>query len=151
MARFFKSKNDFFHRSEDAGRYEGSYTWFEAIIVRDFNHVLTSSSSLGPGSSHYHANLETERIHQALDGKYPHPNVVTVKTPDDEKSDAWNIQRNERANGEFQLHTVVWTEEEEAVDESILMNETGRGLGRGFVRSLMKEDRIAVMARAQVS
>ena len=142
--------------SEDSGRYEGSYTWFEAIIVRDFNHVLTSSSSLGPGSSHNLANLETERIHQALNEKYPNPNVVTVKTPDDENSDTWNIQRNERANGEFQLHTVVWTEEEEekeeeAVDESILMNETGRGLGRGFVRSLMKEDRIAVMARAQVS
>ena len=78
--------------------------------------------------------------------------VVTVKTPDDKNSDTWQIQRNERSMGEFQLHTVVWTEEEEeAVDESVLMNETGRGLGRGFVRSLMKDDRIAVMARAQVS
>lgn len=78
--------------------------------------------------------------------------VVTVKTPDDENSDTWMIQRNERASGEFQLHTVVWTdEEEEAVDESITLNETGRGLGRGFVRSLEKDDRIAVMARAQVS
>ena len=103
-----------------------------------------------PGPSH--ANLETYRIHQALDRRYPNPEVVTVKTPDDENSDVWNIQRNERANKEFQLHTVVWTEEEEEVDdESILMNETGRGLGRGFLRSLMKEDRIAVIARAQVS
>ena len=102
-----------------------------------------------PGPSH--ANLETVRIHQALDRRYPSPEVVTVKTPDDENSDTWSIQRNERANGDFQLHTVVWTEDEEAVNESILMNETGRGLGRGFVRSLMKEDRIAVMARAQVS
>jgi hypothetical protein len=97
------------------------------------------------------ANLETVQIHQALDRKYPHPEVVTVKPPDDENSDTWNIQRNERADEEFQLHTVVWTEEEEAVDESALMNETGRGLGRGFVKSLMKEDRIAVIARAQVS
>ena len=77
--------------------------------------------------------------------------VITVETPDDDDSDAWNIQRNERAEKQFQLHTVVWTEEEETEDESILMNETGRGLGRGFVRSLMKEDRIAVIARAQVS
>ena len=82
---------------------------------------------------------------------YPNPEVVTVKVPDDENTDTWNIQRNARANGEFQLHTIVWTEEEEAHDdESILINETGRGLGRGFVRALMKEDRIAVMARAQV-
>jgi hypothetical protein len=103
---------------------------------------------LDPGPSC--SNLETERIYQALNEIYPHPNLVTVKNPDDENSYTWNIQRNERANGEFQLHTVVWTEEEEAVDKSIL-NETGGGLGRGFVRSLMKEDRIAIMARAQVS
>ena len=134
------------HRSE---RYAGSYSWFEAVIIRDFTQDLTLE--LGPS---YAANFETFRLHQALDRKYPHPEVVTVKTPDDENCDTWNIQRNERANEEFQLHTVVWTEddsEEAAFDESILANETGKGLGRGFVRSLMKEDRIAVMARAQVS
>jgi hypothetical protein len=100
-------------------------------------------------------NLETNRIHQALDTRYPNPEVITVKTPDDENSDTWDIQRNERANQEFQWHTVVWTEEEEEEEaddnESILNNnDNGRGLGRGFVKSLMKEDRIAVMARAQV-
>ena len=106
--------------------------------------------TLEPGPSY--ANLETIRIHRALNGRYPNPEVVTAKTPDDENSDTWIIQSNERANEEFQLHTVVWTdEEEEADDESNLMNETGGGLGRGFVRSLMKEDRIAIMARAQVS
>ena len=118
------------------------------MIVRDFiPEVLT----LEPGPRY--ANLETLRIHQALDRRYPNPEVVTVKIPGDEDSDAWIIQQNERANEEFQLHTVVWTEEEEETeDESTLtMNETGSGLGRGFVRSLMKEDRIAVMARAQVS
>ena len=148
-ADFFKKS---FHRS---GRYEGSYTWFEAVIVRNFVPQVLSWDS-DPASN---ADLETIRIHQALDKEYPHPQVITVKVPDDENSvDTWNIQRNERANKEFQLHTVVWTEEEEeeeeeAVDESVLVlrPETGRGLGRGFVRSLMKEDRIAVMARAQVS
>jgi hypothetical protein len=126
-----------------------SYTWFEAIIVRDF---LQHALALGPSD-------EMELIHQALNHRGPEGNnkftdceVVTVKTPDDEKCDTWKIQRNERANGAFQLHTVVWTDEEEAIiDESILMYETGRGLGRGFVRSLMKDDRIAIMARAEVS
>jgi hypothetical protein len=98
-----------------------------------------------------HDDFETAIIRQALNRRYPNPDVVTAKTLDDENSDAWIIQRNERANEEFQMHTVVWTEEEEEADESILMNDTGRGLGRGFVRSLMKEDRIAIMARAQVS
>ena len=108
-----------------------------------------------------HAKLEIEWIRQALnyravDMKYPHCEVVTVKTPNDQYSDTWNIQRNKRAatitpKRNFELHAVVWTEEEEAADESILMDETGRGSGRGFVKSLMKDDRIAVMARAQVS
>jgi hypothetical protein len=128
-------------------RYKGSYTWFEAIIVRDF---IQHTPTMGPSD-------ETEMICQALDHRglegdnnYNNCEVVTVKTPDDEKCDTWKIQRNERASGEYQLHTVIWTEEEEEViDESILMNETGRGLGRGFVRSLKKDDRIAIMARAE--
>jgi hypothetical protein len=126
-----------------------------------YKHLPTRT---GPNST----EIETEWIRQALyfrasDKKYPHCEVVTVKTPNDQNSDTWNIQRNKRANKRdkqlpganedsgFQLRTVVWTKKKEAVDESVLMNETGRGLGRGFVRSLMKEDRIAVMARAQVS
>ena len=108
-----------------------------------------------------YARLENEWLRQALNFragymKYPHCEVVTVKTPNDQNSDAWNIQRNKRAatitpKRNFELRTVVWTVEEEAADESILLDQTGRGLGRGFVSSLMKDDRIAVMARAQVS
>ena len=105
--------------------------------------------------------IELEWIRQALNlragyKKYPYCEVVTVKTPNDQNSDTWNIQRNKRATTitpkrVFELHTVVWTAKEEVADESILMNETGRGSGRGFVSSLMKDDRIAVMARARVS
>ena len=111
-----------------------------------------------------YAKIESEWIRQALNfraghKKYPHWEVVTVKTPNDKNSDTWNILRNKRATPVtlktiFELRTaVVWTAEEEAADESILMDETGRGSGRGFVMSLMpvKDDRIAVMARAQVS
>lgn len=108
-----------------------------------------------------YAQVEIEWIRQALnfragDKKYPHCEVVTVNNPNDQNSDTWKIQRNKRAatitpKRIFQLHTVVWAEKEEAADESILMDKTGKGLGRGFVRSLMKDDRIAVMAKAQVS
>jgi hypothetical protein len=67
-------------------------------------------------------------------------------------SNMWTIQRNKPRTRELQLHTVTWIEElEDEVDESILMKETGRGLGRGFVRSLKMNDRIAVMAGAKVS
>lgn len=86
--------------------------------------------------------------------KYPHCEVVTVKNPYNQNSDTWNIQRNKRAatitpKRVLELRTVVWTVDEEVADES--MDETGRGSGRGFLSSLMKDDRIAVMARAQVS
>jgi hypothetical protein len=119
------------------------------VIVRDFihKHAAVESSNAAP---------EVDWIYQALqnredDTKDPNYELVTVKLPNDENADIWTIQRNKRAFGGFELHTVVWTEEEEAVDESIWINETGRGFGGGFVSSLKMNDRIAVMARAQVS
>jgi len=134
------------------GAYEGSYTWFEAVIVRE---IMYKQRTTGPS----YAQVEIEWIRQALNfradyKKYPHCEVVTVKTPNDQNSDTWNIQRNKRAatitpKRTFELHTVVWTAGEEAADESILMDKTGRGSGRGFVSSLMNDDRIAVMARAK--
>jgi hypothetical protein len=114
-----------------------------------------------PPTGPSYAQVEVEWIRQALNfranyKKYPHCEVVTVKTPNDRNSDTWNIQRNKRAatitpKRVFEPRTVVWTAEEETPDESILMDQTGRGSGRGFVNSLMKDDRIAVMARARVS
>ena len=107
------------------------------------------------------ARVKNEWIRQALNFragymKYPHCKIVTVETPNNQRSDAWNILRNQRAatirpKRAFVLRTVVWTVEEEAGDESTLMDQTGKGLGRGFLCSLMKDDRIAIMARAQVS
>ena len=115
-----------------------------------------------PATGPNYAKIENEWIRQALNFragdsmKYPHCEVVTVKTPNNQNSDTWHIQRNKRAatvtpRRIFEPRTVVWTAGEEVADELISMNETGRGSGRGFVRSLMKDDRIAVMARAQVS
>ena len=82
------------------------------MIVRDF---ISDSLTSEPGPSY----ANSARIHQALNRRYPNPEVVTVKTPDDENSDTWIIQSNERAKEEFQLHTVVWTDEEEAADENV--------------------------------
>ena len=72
---------------------------------------MTPLLILVPGPNY--ADIDTYRIYRELDLICPNPEVVTVKTPNDENSDRWNIQRNERANKEYQLHTVVWTEEEE--------------------------------------
>jgi hypothetical protein len=75
-------------------------------------------------------------------------------------SNMWTIQRNKAQDREawkrktitWEHNTVIWMKEpEDEADESILMKETGRGLGKGFVRSLKMNDRIAVMAGAKVS
>lgn len=135
-----------------SGAYEGSYTWFEAVIVREIKY---KHQATGPS----YARVEKEWTRQALNFragymKYPHCEVVTVKNPNNQNSDTWEILRNIRAatvtpKRTYHPRTVVWTADEEVVDES--MDRTERGSGRGFLSSLMKDDRIAVMARAQVS
>jgi hypothetical protein len=133
------------------GQYEGSWTWFEAAIIRD---SCMGTQCQGMPNSKLR-ELVTQVVCKLRDGDTEDPNseLMIVKSPNDENSHTWTIQRNKRASEEYQLYTVIWTEEleEEAADESILMAETGRGLGRGFVKSLKMDDRIAVMARAQVS
>ena len=116
--------------------YAGSHTWFEAVIVRDCIHEHAAS-----GSNCAEPDSEIELIQR-----------TAAKVVTDKNLDTWLIQRNERASSDFKLHTISWTKEEEAdVDEEVLMCETGRGLGRGFVRSLNMNDRISILARAQVS
>ncbi|KAF8801164.1 hypothetical protein BYT27DRAFT_7115702 [Phlegmacium glaucopus] len=124
--------------------YDGSYTWFEAVIARGFiyRHAAIGSSD---------AELEIEGIHDALelrDDDLKNLKISDAEAPNDQNSDVWLIQRNKRATQEYQLYTVVWAEEEVA-DGSILLNETGRGLGKGFVSSLKMDDRIAVLAKAK--
>lgn len=132
-----------------SGPYDGSYTWFEALIVRD--HISQHAAPVTGGGSN-----DNEGIYDALDlrrkdEKDHDCQIITVKNPNDENSDVWNIQRNKRGSNEYRSHTVIWTEDDEGGEESILIKETGRGLGRGFVRSLKMGDRIAVMVRAKVS
>jgi len=67
--------------------------------------------------------------------------------------DSWEIQRNVRAVGEYTKHAVAWTEKASGSvqEEERVQDETGAGLGLGFVQSLQLDDRIAVVARALVS
>ncbi|KAF8964474.1 hypothetical protein BDZ97DRAFT_1815262 [Flammula alnicola] len=147
---------------------QGSWTWFEAAIVRDFKDEYSEGSD------------DEAKIRQALSirerrskrGPIGHwdieipptqwffgwfgsttptkgPTLITVKNPNME-SDVWDIQRNARASREYRLHEVVWTRDlNEEVDEEAHFQATGSKLGVGFVRSLQAGDRIAVLARAQ--
>ena len=126
------------------GEYEGSWTWFETAIVRNFREDIFDQGSIDIG----------DRIADALDtrGEDADSPVTTVRNPhSDSWTDTWHVQSNVRARGKAVQHTIVWTEKvEDDIDEEVLYAETGSKSGRGFVRSLEMRDRIAVIARAKV-
>jgi len=97
-------------------------------------------------------NILEETQSQGTEASEEGSKFVRVKHPiyDD---DSWEIQRNVRAVEEYTEHEVVWTEKASGSlqEERRVQNETGAGLGLGFVQSLQLDDRIAVVARALVS
>ncbi|KAF8184411.1 hypothetical protein BJ912DRAFT_974755 [Pholiota molesta] len=137
------------------GPYDGSYTWFESVIVRGFENeydnlndteqildILEMRGYMPPAAQL--DNVYTWEPVQLL-------TLKTVKNPN-KNSDTWDIQRNRRAFHERQTHVVVWTKEvDKEVDEKATYEATGSSLGIDFVKSLRPGDRIAVLARAQVS
>ncbi|KAF8964468.1 hypothetical protein BDZ97DRAFT_1815245 [Flammula alnicola] len=126
------------------GKYQGSWTWFEAAIVRDFiedRDIIDTE------------DLQT-RIQGALNARMRNEDtgVVTAKNAN-EGSDVWHIQTNIRACRHSVTHEVAWTsdtnERDSDADEKEVFCATGSKLGRGFVRSLEMSDRVAVIARAK--
>lgn len=132
--------------------YAGSWTWFEAAIVRglggdDFvgdpdsiaRSRIQGSSVLPPTRDTHHRGSTPE--------PYQVPNTSNG-------SRVWMLQRNLRAHGAEALHEIVWTDvddEDTKEDTNEALDRFGRGSGYGFVRSLEPGDRIAVYARAQVN
>ncbi|TFK60617.1 hypothetical protein BDN72DRAFT_828816 [Pluteus cervinus] len=105
--------------------YDGSYTWFEAVIYR-------------PDVS----ETPDPRAEMALPGAF-----TGQGTRGDDKlvNSEWVIQRNKRADVEYRRHEVVWTKESNFEwDGSV-----GCGTGKGFVESLKFGDKIGIIARAQ--
>lgn len=141
-----------FHDTEP---YAGSWTWFEAAIIRglggdDFvndtdsiaRNRIQGSTVLPPRRDTAHDELKSNSTTGAI--QVPHPF---------NGSRVWMLQRNLRANREETLHEIVWTDgddEETKEDTNEVLDRSGRGLGYGFVRSLEPGDRIAVYVRAQV-
>lgn len=70
------------------------------------------------------------------------------------RPDVWEVQRNRRADSHEQAHDVVWVTQAKAISankEAKHFRETGSMMGVGFVDALQPGDRVAVLARAQVS
>lgn len=66
-------------------------------------------------------------------------------------ADVWEVQRNRRAHRVEGVHDVVWGPRADATGEEAHLWETGSSVGVGFVDALQPGDRVAVLARAQVS
>jgi len=126
------------------GSYEGSWTWFEAAIVRDFVQDVSDQRLVKVDN----------RILQGLEaqGEDVYSPLTTVKNPHcDSGADRWHVQSNIRAHCEAVRHTILWTDKiVDDIDEQALYTETGSKSGRGFIGSLEMGDRIAVIARAKV-
>ncbi|KAJ3507335.1 hypothetical protein NLJ89_g6363 [Agrocybe chaxingu] len=121
--------------------YAASWTWFEAIIVRD--------------AAYSNSNPETDskikRFLENTDRGTESPSVQTVRNPQSTYDpDAWVIQRNVRASRGHTTHNILWTAESvDDVETRESLDDTGAGRGAGFASSLEMGDRIAIIARAR--
>ncbi|THV05167.1 hypothetical protein K435DRAFT_961545 [Dendrothele bispora CBS 962.96] len=123
------------------GTYNGSSTWFEAVILRPaselghpswYQNVLTGPTSLlGPDA------LQTLSSSSLQDN--------------DDQPRRWHIQSNVTASGKFRDHVVTWRTTDEANPEEEQLYDRAKGrMGRGheLVRSLRAGDRLAIIAKA---
>ncbi|KAF9555115.1 hypothetical protein CPC08DRAFT_712307 [Agrocybe pediades] len=146
-------------------KYMGSWTWFEAVIIRDFvlpTHNTDSNDGL------LSADDITDRLKEAvkrrrkgellseteeiLSVRTPVTDLSTVKNKSKTTKDVWPIQRNIRASKEPTLYEVYWSKVDlgfhDELDDLEFMDMTGSGRGTGFVQCLRPTDRIGVIGRA---
>jgi hypothetical protein len=120
-----------------SGTYSGSYTWFEACILRP----IPCSPPARPLRLPYTFN--------------PHPTAVCLNplgytlvpcsASSREETVIWHIQSNVCARSQEMVHRVEWRPGE--VQEM----RPGRGIGKAFVEKLRPGDRVGVWVRALVS
>jgi len=129
-----------------------SWTWFEAAIVRDFKFTAED------GGGGIDEDVVVGSIGEAINGRrrnHPSGELTLARNPTFPKDDAWKIQLNVRASRSYHAHQVSWknahsTSRNATDDEQKSLAQSGTGLGIGFIKSLKRDDRIAVIARAWV-
>lgn len=151
------------------GTYTGSWTWFEASILRP----TSPPAQHGAGeasSSHDHAQGQQQQQQRLeaddaifeevmdrrgspedfLDDMRTRFALQPVKRSENEDGIVWLVQRNLCANSAEREHNIVWpvsaSDDPDATAEEL--EERGAGDGRGFVESLKGGDRVALWARA---
>ncbi|KAJ7444608.1 hypothetical protein B0H11DRAFT_1747270 [Mycena galericulata] len=111
------------------GTYDGSYTWFEAAIMR-------------PGEPPALRGWRRWALTMGLI-KFRRPWIEVKNSAED--GGRWRIQTNRCAHKKLLPHTIVW-----AVDstEPDLKERNGSGDGAGFIDMLAPGDCISIIARA---
>ncbi|KAK7047180.1 hypothetical protein VNI00_006846 [Paramarasmius palmivorus] len=128
---------------ERYGPHHGSFSWFEAMIIRQ--------SEKYPNAPWW---LETFDLPVDLQDPVPsdrelsEADAVTVGPP----RKRWFVLCNQTANREFLDHTVTWTIDDEDPLHTIEDSLRGHvGMSKKFLDLLRAGDRIALMVRAMVS
>uniref|UniRef100_A0A8H7XVC4 Uncharacterized protein n=1 Tax=Psilocybe cubensis TaxID=181762 RepID=A0A8H7XVC4_PSICU len=140
----FCSENNF------PSKYLGSWTWFEAGIIRE---VEKTSVGEQPGTEEGLILTRVRDFMDAMDDTVGDGmKIALVANPSQTDSSTWHLQRNIRASREDAIHQIVWSDEvpdyaEE--DEMKFIDSTGAGKGMGYVRCLQPSDRIVVIAKAK--
>ncbi|THV02254.1 hypothetical protein K435DRAFT_963274 [Dendrothele bispora CBS 962.96] len=119
--------------NEHRGTYDGSWTWFETVI-------------LPPPAQFGHPSWYRD----LLDGwpRLP-PNVLQMLFGQDGQDRRWHIQSNVTASRKLREHTVTWTIDEENYGDQRYDQFKGRiNCGHEVVRSLEAGDRLIIVARA---
>ncbi|KAK0199698.1 hypothetical protein DFS33DRAFT_184481 [Desarmillaria ectypa] len=122
---------------EHRGTYEGSWTWFEAAIIRGepwwLSEVLRMPVDL------YQEGLELpDDVRSAA-------RAAEVRSREAEGS-RWHIGVNVTAIGLYKEHTIVWPRTDEEIKQRSMKGLVG--LSHEFVKLLEPGDRVALMARA---
>ncbi|CAA7270327.1 unnamed protein product [Cyclocybe aegerita] len=134
---------------DSPSRYLPSWTWFEAVIIRDPRHNASSPETDA---------FVKEALAKSRRGREDKSSVTTVRNPHASAGlgeDTWDIQRKVRASEVFVSHEVRFKEDNEDVASGRTPGRvgnddmTGAGSGDGFIGALEKGDRIAVVARAK--
>lgn len=132
----------------NSGDYDGSVTWFEALIVRG-DHPLHHKLDV--------ANRLVVKPSKSLNTKETTLDISQLCiVPNNDKTRPWHLQTNKRSNEDFFTYKITWSTTDSTEPTLSERNgfefdrKTGAGVGRAFFGSLKKNDRIVVVARAKV-
>lgn len=140
------------------GVYPGSWTWFEAMILRpvgggdDWISLYWAKRGISSEPSVASALAKLA----GLDKPPPKEQAILCFVPNPKRppSHSWHVQKNRRGNSKPKEYMVVWdkTGKQSRMERlgCEFDTDTGASSGIGFVNSLQEGDRIVLIAYAKV-